>query len=140
MIRLTAEMRQAIDNALADGYPCIVATTSADGRPDVAFKGSTMTWDDESLAWWERSKGATLQNVEENPQVVIVYRNPTQRLGWRFYGVATIHRQGPLREQVMARVIPAELERDPQRQGYAVIVRVDRVLAAGAGQALQERD
>ncbi|MFQ5879252.1 MAG: pyridoxamine 5'-phosphate oxidase family protein [Dehalococcoidia bacterium] len=140
MIQLTDEMRQAINNALADGYPCLVATAAADGRPDITFKGSTMVLDEESLAWWERSKGTALSNVEANPHVAIVYRNPTQRLGWRFYGLAAIHRQGPLREEVLAQVIPPELERDPQRQGYAVVVRVDRVASIAAATVLQERD
>ena len=31
MIQFTDEMREAIDNALANGTPCIVATASSDG-------------------------------------------------------------------------------------------------------------
>ena len=34
----------------------------------------------------------------------------------------------------MARTIPAELERDPERKGVAVMIRVDRVLGGGLEQ------
>ena len=47
MIRLTQEMRELIDAALAHKMPCILATASKDGVPNVGFRGSTMVFDDE---------------------------------------------------------------------------------------------
>ncbi|GIX47372.1 MAG: hypothetical protein KatS3mg131_1583 [Candidatus Tectimicrobiota bacterium] len=140
MIKLTEQMRELIDSALARGCPCVVATASRDGVPNVGFKGSVMVFDDESLAYWERTRQGTLANLEENPHVMVLFRDPASRLGWRFLGTATIHRDGPLREQVMARTVPAELERDPERRGYAVIIRVDKVLPLSGQQPLQSRD
>lgn len=138
MIELTDEMKECIDNAVADGYPCVVATASRDGRPDVTFKGSMMVFDRESLAFWERSHGTTLANLEENPYVMVLYRNPVKRLAWRFFGVAKLYREGELRQQVMDRTIQLELDRDPERKGVAVIIRVDQVRVGT--QIVQQRE
>jgi uncharacterized protein len=140
MIKLTDQMRELIDPALAKGTPCLVATASKDGMPNVGYKGSVMVFDDESLGYWERTRQGTLENVEENPNVMILFRDPATRAAWRFVGKATIHKEGPLRDQVMARTVQAELDRDPERKGFAVIVRVDKVLPLGGQTPMQSRD
>jgi predicted pyridoxine 5'-phosphate oxidase superfamily flavin-nucleotide-binding protein len=128
MIELTEQMREAINSALAEGTPVLVATASRDGRPDIAFKGSTMVFDSEHLAFWERSRGTTLANLQENPQICLVYRNPQRGVAWRIWGVAEAHAEGDLRRQIMDRTIEAELSRDPERKGVGVYIRVDRVM------------
>jgi predicted pyridoxine 5'-phosphate oxidase superfamily flavin-nucleotide-binding protein len=140
MIKLTDQMREEIDPALAKGVPCVVATVSKDGIPNVGYKGSVMVFDDESLAYWERTLQGSLANIGDNSNVMILFRNPTTRAAWRFVGKATLHKEGPLREQVMARTVPAELERDPERKGYAVIVKVDKVLPMSGQKPMQSRD
>jgi uncharacterized protein len=140
MIKLTDQMRELINTALERGCPCVVATVSKDKIPNVGFKGSTMVFDDESLAYWERTRQGTLENLEENPNVMILFRDPATRAAWRFVGKATIHKDGPLREQVMGRTVQAELDRDPERKGYAVIVKVDKVLSITGQAPMQSRD
>jgi predicted pyridoxine 5'-phosphate oxidase superfamily flavin-nucleotide-binding protein len=140
MIRLTDQMRELIDPALAKGTPCLVATASKNGIPNIGYKGSVMVFDDESLAYWERTRQGTLQNVEENPNIMVLFRDPATRAAWRFVGTATIHKEGPLRDQVMARTVPAELDRDPERKGLAVIVKVDKVLPVTGQAPMQSRD
>jgi uncharacterized protein len=140
MIKLTPQMREEIDPALANGCACLVATVSQDGTPNVGYKGSVMVFDDESLAYWERTLQGSLANVQNNPRVMILFRNPATRAAWRFVGQATVHTSGPLREQVMARTVPAELDRDPERKGYAVIVKVDKVLPLSGQTPMQSRD
>jgi predicted pyridoxine 5'-phosphate oxidase superfamily flavin-nucleotide-binding protein len=139
MIQLTQQMRDLIDPALAKGTPCLVATASKDGIPNIGYKGSVMVFDDEALAYWERTLQGTLQNVEENPNVMILFRDPATRAAWRFVGKATIHKDGTLREQVMARTVQAELDRDPERKGYAVIVKIDKVLPVTGQTPMQSR-
>ena len=138
MIKMTDEMRQFIDNALANGMPCILATVSKDGQPNTSYRGSTMVFDDENLAYWDRGKRQSVQDIEESSKVCVMFRHPEKRIVWRFYGAATTHREGALREQVMARVVQPELDRDPQRQGAAIMIQVNKILAVG-GEVLQER-
>jgi hypothetical protein len=137
-IALTEEMKQALSTALSDRMPCVLATASADGQPDIGYKGSVMVFDAEHLAYWERTRGQHLRNVQENPKVAVLYHNGPARLSWRFFGHATVHREDDVWRQVIDQCVPAELNRDPERLGYAVLIRVDHVLARG--QVLMARE
>ena len=139
MIKITDEMRRLVDNALADGFPCIMATASQTGEPSIGYRGSIMVWDDDSLAYWERSRRTGLENIEANPKVAIMFRNTKERQSWKFYGDATVHRDGPLREKILARTIQPELDRDPELQGYGVIIRLSRITLSN-GTVVQERE
>ena len=68
----------------------------------------------------------------------MLFRDPKVGVNFRFHGVATVHQSGPLREQVMARTVAPELDKDPERKGAAVIIKVDKVTNL-AGQVLQSR-
>ncbi|MGB7949364.1 MAG: pyridoxamine 5'-phosphate oxidase family protein [Candidatus Binatia bacterium] len=138
MIKLTDEMRNMVNPALANGCPCILATASADGEPDIGYKGSMMIFDDESLAYWERTKRQHLKNLTQNPKVVVLFRDAKSKAAFRFHGTATVLDDGPVREQVMGRTVPAELEKDPERKGAAVVIKLDKVTNMG-GQVLQSR-
>ena len=138
MIKIIDQMRELVDPALANGCPCILATVSADGEPDIGYKGSMMVFDDESLAYWERTKRQHLKNVTENPKVIVLFRDAKTKVAWRFHGKATLHESGPVWEQVMARKVPAELEKDPEHKGAAVVIKLDKITNMG-GQVLQSR-
>jgi hypothetical protein len=133
MIDLTG-MAEFVDNAAAQGVPALVATAGTDNQPNLAFKGSLMVWDKDHLAFWERAKGATLTDLQENPKIAAVYRNREAGKTWRFWGVAELLESGPVRERIMGRTIQAELDRDPERTGVAVLIRVDRVSGSGVEQ------
>lgn len=135
MIDLT-EMAEFVDRSGPDGFTMLVATASKSGAPDLAFKGSVMVWDKDHLAFWERAHGVTLANLEENPQVALVYRNRDAGKNWRFWGDATLLRDGEVREGIMARTYQPELDRDPERKGVAVLIRVNKV----SGTTSQQRD
>jgi general stress protein 26 len=138
MIKLTDDMRKMIDPALANGCPCILATVSGDGEPDIGYKGSVVVFDDESLAYWERTRRQHLKNVQENPKVIVLFRDAKTKVGLRFHGKAEIHEKDALWEQVMARTVKEELDKDPERKGAAVIIRLDKVTNMG-GQVIQAR-
>ena len=128
MISLTDEMREHINNAIINRKPCILTTASADGRPGIGYRGSMMVFDDEHLAYWERGQGGAVENVKENPHVAVLYRDSETRTGWRFYGDAEAYPEGPIREQVWERVPEIEQRGDPEKNGTAVLIRVDLVL------------
>ncbi len=136
MIELTEEMKTAISTSFTDGLALLVGTASKAGMPDMAYKGSTMAFDGDHLAFWERSNGQTLRNLEENGQVCMMYRNPQTRLSLKFFGVAELLKDGPVRQQIMDRTVEFELSRDPERKGVAVLVRIDKILQVG--QVVQE--
>ena len=139
MINITDDMQKLIDNALAEGVCCIVGTASKDGQPQISMKGSVLVFDRTTLAYWERAKRTAMANAAENPQIVIFYRNPEKRINWRFHGTATVYEEGAIRDNVMSRTVQAELDRDPERTGAAVLIRIDRITELN-GNVLQERD
>ena len=138
MISISDQMKDLVDNALANGSPCILATVSADGEPDIGYKGSMMVFDTDSLAYWERTKRVHMKNVKENPRVVVLFRDAKTKAAWRFHGTATLHESGSVRDQVMARTVKDELDKDPERKGAAVVIRLDKITNMG-GQVVSSR-
>ena len=137
-INFGEEMRDLLNNALAEGFPCILGTASKDGVPQISMKGSVAVFDDDTLCYWERAKRSALENVGDNPNVVIFYRNPGKRINWRIHGIAAIHESGEKRDRVLSLTPQAELDRDPDLVGVAVLVKVDRITEL-SGNVLQER-
>lgn len=143
MIKITDDMRQLVNKALADNVACLVGTVGEDGYPSVGPKGSVLVLDDKTLAYWERSHRSSIANVQKNPKMVVYYRNAAARDklpggAVRFYGRAEVHEKGPVREKVRALVVPAEIEKDPDDKGIAVLIHVDRIGDLG-GNVLQSR-
>lgn len=137
-INFPQDMRGLLNNALAEGFPCILGTASKDGVPQISMKGSVAVFDDGTLCYWERAKRSALENVGDNPNVVIFYRNPGRRINWRIQGTAAIHESGDIRDRVLSLTPQAELDRDPDLVGVAVLVNVN-VITELSGNVLQER-
>ena len=68
------QVKDLIFNAHSDNCVCMLATIGENG-PNISPKGSMIVLDDEHLAYWERSKTATLDNLRKNPQVAVMYSN-----------------------------------------------------------------
>jgi len=137
-INFTQDMRDLLNNALAEGFPCFLGTASKEGVPQISMKGSVAVYDDDTLCYWERSKRSALENVGDNPNVVIFYRNPGKRINWRIQGMAAINESGDIRGRVLSLTPQAELDRDPDLAGVAVLVKVNRITEL-SGNVLQER-
>ena len=138
MIEITEQMKELVNRNHADGWDCTIGTVDKNGQPQLSLKGSVMVYDSETLAYWERAKRTALENVVENPKITVLYNNKTDRIRWRFYGMAEVHESGFIREDVMSRIVDAELERDPERLGVAVLIKVNRISEL-SGTLLQER-
>jgi hypothetical protein len=69
---IPAIFKTLIPAAWDDGTPLLVATVGPLG-PNIAPKGSMIVYDDEHLAWWERSKKGVLENLGHDRRVCIMY-------------------------------------------------------------------
>jgi len=105
VIKITDEMKQRVDKAFEEKKYCVWATSSDDGFPDVSFRGSTFVFDDEHIAFWDRSLGQSTTNLETNPHVCMLFYDKENRLGWRFYGTATVLKDGDVLTAIR---LPAE--------------------------------
>jgi hypothetical protein len=144
MIKLTDEIRSALNSALADGTPCLVATSTKDGHPQISVKGSVVVFNDDTLCYWERSNRSSLSRLKENPHVAIWYRNAGKvknfRAGiMRFYGDAQLLTSGPDRDKVWELIPEAERKPDPEKKGAAVLVPLTSVEEI-SGNVVMKRD
>ena len=131
-------------NTAFPAHVCLVATVLPNGFAQVTPRGSTMVYDDDHLALWERGQGSTTANLQNGTKVTVFFRKPALREAGilpkggiaRFYGLAAIHRAGHVYEEVWRRLVQPEKDRDPDRKGYAVLIRVERAEDLG-GASLQ---
>ena len=113
---------------------CLVATVLPSGFAQVSPRSSTMVLDDDHLALWERGKGSTNANLKDGTKVTVFLRKPQLRESGvlpkgglaRFYGTAEIHKSGAAYEEVWKRLVQPEKDRDPDKKGFAVLIKVAR--------------
>jgi hypothetical protein len=113
---------------------CLVGTVLPNGFAQITPRGSTMVYDDDHLALWERGKGSTTGNLRDKTKVTVFFRKPQLRESGllpkggiaRFYGEAQIQKSGPAYEEVWRRLVQPEKDRDPDKKGFAVLIKVER--------------
>jgi hypothetical protein len=132
-----AKIPQVLHEHINTAYPanvCLVGTVLPNGFAQITPRGSTMVFDDEHIALWERGRGTTTENLTDGTPVTIFMRKPALREAGilpkggilRLYGRAKIHKSGAVYEEVWNRLIEAEKKSDPEKRGYAVLVTIER--------------
>jgi hypothetical protein len=112
----------------------LVGTVQPNGYAQISPRGSTMVYDDQHLALWERGKGSTNRLLKDGTKLTVFLRKTQLREAGilpkggivRFYGSARLHRSGEVYDKVWQKLIQPEKDRDPQKKGYAVLIRVER--------------
>jgi hypothetical protein len=129
---LSDTIKRLIATAWDDGYPLLVATSGPDG-PNLGPKGSLIVYDDGHLAYWERTKGALLDNLKREPRVCVMYSNfKAQRDGLiesgflRFYGTVELHESGPVREAIFKKLVKREQEHAGADKGIGVLIKITK--------------
>src|SRR3984957_6141445 len=133
MARIPTVLHEHINTAFPDNVT-LVGTALPDGYAQITPRGGTMVYDDEHLALWERGKGSTAANMTDGTKVTVYFRKPSLRADGtlpkggiaRFYGPAQIVRSGPVYDEVWRRLVQPEKDRDPEKKGYAVLIKLDR--------------
>ena len=44
----------------------------------------------------------------------------------RLYGTAKVHKSGPIYDKIWERLIKPEKDRDPDKKGWAVLIKIER--------------
>lgn len=126
-IDLTDEIREHVNGALIAGNPMILASVDAAGKPRLSYRGSAQVFAADQLGFWARNtEGSTMQSVLTNPSVALMYRNPAQRVLLQFAGRARVA-QGEERDRVYDLAPEFEQKADPEKNGVAVVVDLDKV-------------
>ena len=124
--------RDLVLNAWADDHVCLLGTVGK-GGPNISPKGSMIVFDDEHLAYWERSKRKALENLTHDARVVVIYCNmkaardgAMKTPALRFYGTAQVHASGPLKDAIFAKLLKREQEHVGADTGVGVLIRIAR--------------
>ncbi len=132
-----AKIPEALHEHINAAFPknvCLVGTVQPGGWAQISPRGSVLVFDDETLAYWDRGSGATHDEVSDGSQVTVFFKNPELRASGilprggiaRFYGTASIHTEGPVREQIWEKMIQPEKDHDPEKKGRGVLLKIDR--------------
>ena len=127
---ISEKIKALIRSAWDDGAPCLVATQGPNG-PNISPKGSMVVFDDDHLAYWERSKKQALENLSHDKRICVIYANfKAQRDGvldsgfLRFYGTAALHESGPVHDAIFKLLLPREQTHVGADTGIGVLVKI----------------
>ena len=120
-------VKRDFNEAFAEGHPIVVAGVTADGEPTVSFRGTAQTLGEGAVAFWTRdAAGSTLAaSIETHPAVVLVYSNMAERRFYQFGGKARLNDDPAVDRIVYDNSHELERQRDPERQGQAIVVELD---------------
>lgn len=132
-------MRIRLASALENKTPVIAASIEPDGYPKVSFYGSVHVHSKDQLALWHRSPDSGLiARLDDNPRIAFLYRHPTDRVSWQFFGRARIVEDPQLRDQIYDAIPELEKVFDQERKGKAMIIDLDRVVGRGMEMVREE--
>src|SRR5258708_28010029 len=88
---LTDAITAAVNGALSNGTPLVVAYVDGDGAPHLSLRGSTHVHGPDQLAVWNRDpKGGMGRAIGSNPKVALFYRDPASQTSYTFGGRARV--------------------------------------------------
>jgi len=126
-------LQEHINTAFPD-HVCLMGTVLPNGFAQITPRGGIMVFDDLHLASWERGKGSSAAGLADGTKVTIYFRKPSLRADGtlpkggiaRFYGTARVVKSGPEYDEVWRRLVQPEKDRDPDKKGFAVLIKVER--------------
>jgi hypothetical protein len=133
-LRITEAMAAAVNGAMDGGAPTVLGYVNEQGQPRLSFRGTTQAYSEDQLAVWARYEDAGLPTaIQKNPHVSVVYyaRGSGNLI---FEGRAHIDGEPAVRDQVFDHSPVVEQRADPERNGVAIIVDVDRVTGRLGGE------
>lgn len=133
MARIPKVLHEHVDTAFPANV-VLVGSVLPNGFAQITPRGSAMVFDDAHLALWERGKGSTNANLQDGSKLTFFLRKGSLREAGllpkggvaRFFGTAAVHKSGPIYEEIWRRLIQPEKDRDPNKKGFAVLIKVER--------------
>lgn len=130
-LKLSAELKHTVNTALERGRMLSVAYVSADGRPEISFRGSLQAYSDTQLAIWVRNpEGGILQAVRAgHVHIAALYGelgSPSKAF-ITFRGRGRIDNAPDVRQRVYEQSPALERDLDKQQKGLPLIIDLDSV-------------
>jgi hypothetical protein len=133
-MRLTPEIKTAVDGALDNQTPMMIAYLDGGQQIHLSFRGTIQAYSDDQLALWARDPAGGLPaNIAARPRVTLFYNDPARRTTYTFYGRARVAAEPAARAAIFENSHPREQQADFRRRGVAIIVDLDKVEGRDAG-------
>ncbi len=133
-IDLNDTIKEAVNHALEQAKPIVVAYVDEQGQPRLSFRGSTQVYSKDQLAIWVRNPEGGLQKaLAKNPRLTLLYRSPEPRMMFNFVGHAHFDSGEDVRKKVYETAPQSEQNADRDRKGMALIIDLDRVTGVAPG-------
>jgi hypothetical protein len=127
-IKITPEIADTINNALATKTPVVIAYADGNGQPILSYRGSVQVTGEDQVTWWVRNAdGMMAKTIEAHPRVALMYRNPETRISFQLQGRGRVVRNGAERDRIYDASPKPEQDADPQRKGVGIAVELDRL-------------
>jgi hypothetical protein len=141
------QINDALKQKVADAYvpndwPIMVGYVDDQGRPGMSYRGSVVVVSPTQLGMWARNQeGSTAHAIEKNPDMILMYREPTPDHG-RSAAVVTFRGKGRVgtdaeRDQVYSTMPQRERDADAEKKGLAIIVDLESVTGFMQGYRFQ---
>jgi hypothetical protein len=141
-LRLTPEIKAAVDGALGNQTPMMIAYLDAANQIHLSFRGTIQAYSDDQLALWARDpEGGLPGNIAARPNVTLFYHDAARRTTYTFYGRARLAPEPATRTVIFENSHPREQQVDFRRRGVAIVVDLDRVEGRDpGGRLLMQRE
>jgi predicted pyridoxine 5'-phosphate oxidase superfamily flavin-nucleotide-binding protein len=103
-MKLDQDMRAVIQTA----HLCFAATVTAEHRPNLSPKGTIRVWDEDHLFFLDIASPKTRAKLERNPWIELNVVEQFSRRGYRFLGLASLHRGDEVYGEATRRVFAEE--------------------------------
>lgn len=141
-LRLTQEIVAAVNGALDNQTPMLIAYLDGQEQIHVSFRGTIQAYADDQIALWARDpEGGLPRNIAARPKVTLFYHDPGRRTSYTFYGRARVVAEAAARATIFENSHPREQQTDFRRRGVAIVVDLDKIEGRdAAGRLLLLRD
>ncbi len=134
LLRLTEQIKNAVNGALDNGTPMLIAYTDESGEIHVSFRGTIQAYAGDQLALWARDPdGGLSRHIGDRPKVTLFYHDPGSRTSYTFYGRARVEDEAAARAAIYENSPARERQMDFRRRGVAIVVDLDKVEGRGPG-------
>jgi hypothetical protein len=133
--KIPKKLQSQIDNAYENEYEVpMIGIALPDGYVNITPRGSTQVYDDDHFSFWIRGRGTTDQLLKDGGKLSVFFRKLQLRTDGvlpiggiaRFFGTVSVHKSGSVYDKVWERLIPGEKKWDPDKKGFAVLLKVER--------------
>lgn len=100
-----AKIPNALREPIGTAFPAnvvLVGTIMPDGYVQISPRGSTLVFDDETIAFWDRGSGHTHDNMKDGDKVTLFFRDPELRARAYYRRAASPGFTAPLRSMPTA--------------------------------------